>query len=408
MSARLRKSLPSVARNRSRRLLAGVSAIALLTLAACSSSSDGGGTGTTTGSTTSASESATSPTSASVTSSGTASESGTGSETTSPATSSSPAASSTATGPLTKVTADLSFPYAASNWNCIYDYGKSKGFFANHGVDPTFDAVNGSVQLISSVSAGQIDIGISAAVANVIQAVSKGAAVKIIGVQQRDSPNAVISLDSNPIKTPADLAGKRLAYSPTSLSGLSLELLLASNNIPKSSVQVVTLQPTAYATALMSKSIDGFVSYPSSAVPNVTTLGGNAVVMLLRDHGVNPVPADGYIASDKMISEHPDVLKGFLAGAHDTWAYMYAHQDEANNVAEVCAKSHVGIKPELTAAQVKLVLSGNSAQLSQSSFMAVDEKGLSAQIDILKNAGQLDNPLPATQYFTNDLLPAGQ
>lgn len=311
-------------------------------------------------------------------------------------------------GSLANLTVDLSFPYAASQWNCIYDYGKTKGFYARYGVDPKFDAVVGSAALINEVGAGKVDIGVSAAVANVIQGVSQGAPVKLIAVQERNSPNAVISLAGDPINKPSDLVGKRIAYSPTSLNGIAFGLLLKANGIPSSAVKVVGLQPAGYASALESGAIDGYVSYPSSSVPNQEHLGGQPVVMMLRDFGVNPVPADGYITSDAMIKNHAKQVTGFLEGARDTWAYLFAHQDEATQAGAACAKEHVGVVAATSAKQIQLVLQANSEQLRDAKFMSIDPSGIQDQMTMLQQAGQLSNPKPVTDYYTTTLLPADQ
>jgi NitT/TauT family transport system substrate-binding protein len=309
------------------------------------------------------------------------------------------------TSALTSIKVDMSFPYAASQWNCLYDYGKTKGFFAKHGVDPTFDALVGSVALINQVATGAVDIGTSAAIANVIQAVSAGAPVKLVGVQERNSPNAVISLSTKPITRPRDLIGKTIAYSPSSLSGLSLQLLLSTYNLSASQVHVASVLPAAYASALASGTIDGYVSYPSSSVPNTEKLGGKPVVMLLRNFRVNPVPADGYIASDAFISAHPGAVKGFLAGAYDTWAYLAKHPGAATAAGQACASQHVGIDPALAAEQIKLVLEANAKQLKAPDFMSIPLIGLRAQISLLEQANQLSKPQPLSAYYTTALLP---
>jgi NitT/TauT family transport system substrate-binding protein len=307
---------------------------------------------------------------------------------------------------LTAITVNASFPYAAGQYSCLYDYGKAKGFFAKHGVDPTFGDATGSVALISEVAAGKVDFGFSAAASNVMQAVDKGAAVKIIGVQERDAPTAVISSKANPITKPADLKGKKIAYGASTLGGVGLRLLLQQNGMSISDVQVVNVQTTAYASSLKSGAIDGYVSYPSSSFPTLEKLGVQPEQMLLRSFGFNPVPADTYIASDSYIQKNPDVVKGFLAGAHDTWAYMAAHADAPAAAAKNCVGKHVGVSEDQAEKQIKLVLEANADQLKDKNFQQVDTSALQAQIDILNKAGQLPDPKSPDNYFTNAYLPS--
>lgn len=306
---------------------------------------------------------------------------------------------------LVSLTADVSFPYAASSSNCIYDYGKSKGFFAKYGVDPNFDALNGTVTLINEVAAGKVDIGSGAAVSNVIQSVSKGTPVKLVGVRAVHSLNAVISLEQNPIRTPSDLVGKKIAYSPTTLNGLLFKLMLQQNHVDPSSVKVIGLNPTAYASSLQSGTIDGYVSYANSSVPNQEKLGGKPVTMLLSAYNVDPMPSDGYIASDSFINAHPKTVTDFLAGAYYTWDYLYKHQDELAAAGQYCAKERVGVNAALATKQMTLMLQGHADQMKQGNYEPIDAQQMQAQIQLLTSLNQLSNPKPAADYFTNSLLP---
>lgn len=306
---------------------------------------------------------------------------------------------------LASLTVDMSFPFAASSSNCIYDYGKEKGFFAKYGVDPKLDALNGTVTLIDEVAAGKVDIGVGAAVSNVVQSVSKGTPVKLVAVRAVHSLNAVISLENNPITKPSDLVGKKIAYSLTTLNGLLFKVMLEQNHIDPSSVKIVGLNSTAYASALQAGSIDGYVSYSNSSIPNQEKLGGKPVTMLLSAEGVDPTPSDGFIASNSFIQSNPNVITEFLAGARDTWNYLYQHQDELTAAGQYCAKQRVGVNAELATQQMTLMLQGHADQMSLPNYMETDQQELQAQIDQLVSLKQLSNPMPAASYYTNALLP---
>jgi NitT/TauT family transport system substrate-binding protein len=299
----------------------------------------------------------------------------------------------------------MSFPYAASSSNCIYDYGKSKGFFSKYGVDPTFAALNGTVALIDEVGAGKVDIGVGAATSNIIQSVTKGTPVKLVAVRALHSLNAVISLEGNPIRKPSDVVGKKIAYSLTTLNGLLFKIMLQKNDIDPSSVKIVGLNPTAYASALESGSIDGYVSYTNSAVPAQQALGGKPVTLLLSAVGVDPTPSDGYIASDSFIKSNPKAVTGFLQGARDTWTYLFKHQDELTAAGEYCAKAQTGVKAELATQQMTLMLTGHADEIGQSSFMDIDPQSLQSQIQLLVSLQQVSDPKPVADYYTSELLP---
>jgi NitT/TauT family transport system substrate-binding protein len=273
-------------------------------------------------------------------------------------------------------------------------------------VDPTFTAATGSAALIAEVGAGQVDFGFSAATANVLQAVVKGAPVMMIGVQQSKSPTAVISRADKPINTPADLKGKKIAYGANTLGGVGLQVVLKENKISPNDVTVVNVQPTAYVSSLAQGAIDGYVSFSTSAFPSLEAVGVKPVQMPLRDYSFNPVPNDTYIASNSYIAKNPDAVKGFLAGTYDTWKYMAENADTSPaEAAKNCVGKHTGVTESLAAAQITQVLQLAADQLKQPDFMTMKQSDLQAQIDLLEQVGQLSGAGPAKNYYTNDFLP---
>lgn len=310
---------------------------------------------------------------------------------------------------LTKITVDSSFPYAsAPSTNCILDYGKAKGYFAQNGLDPTLNAFSGTVPLIAAVASGHVDFGAGAGVANVIQADAKGAAVKIVGTRLNDSVLSVVSLSKNPINKPSDLIGKKIAYSPATVSGIYFDLFLKKEHINPSQVHIVGVESSAYASALQSGQIDGYVSYGDTSITRQEAVGGDPVIMQLSDYGVALKPSDSYIVSDSTVSSRGPIVAAFLKSVHEAYAYVHQHQATAiPEASEICASAHAGIKVAFAEKQMKLMFQYRTAQFSNPDFMKVDEAGVESQIQALVGAHQLSNPKPATDYFTNQFVPSG-
>ena len=97
--------------------------------------------------------------------------------------------------------------------SALFLVAKSKGYFEQEKLDVTIDAGNGSGNAVNRVASGSYDMGFAdmAALmefsANNPTAPGKPVAVMMV---YNDTPAAVLALKKSGIKTPADLAGKKL------------------------------------------------------------------------------------------------------------------------------------------------------------------------------------------------------
>jgi len=322
--------------------------------------------------------------------------------------SSAPSTSAASSGALTPVKVQLGFKYPVVQWYSIYHLGKDKGFFAKYGVDPQFIEGTGSANSIQVVANGQADLGAAISTSVVMQGVGQGAPVKMVAQETPVSTIAVLSRSDAPIKTPADLAGKKIGYAPGTYSAQLFQALLAANNVDPNSITVVNVPGGAYATSLAQKQVDGYISAPDTNVDTLKSIGVTPVVMNFRDFGVDPKPQEGIVASDQFIQAHPDLVKGFLAGLNDT--IEYAMSDPAK-AAKEAASSGVAAKPESIKADIAesqmlyhLDYLKSGAQAGQSPLKMSDADMQALETLLTKYAG-LASPQPLTSYYTNDFVP---
>ncbi len=92
-----------------------------------------------------------------------------------------------------------------------------KGWYKAAGLDVDIEDGNGSVTTVQLVgSGGNFDVG-HASLSSMMIAKDKGLGVKAIGEFTRKSDIGVIVPVDSPIKTPADLRGKKVIYTAGSL-----------------------------------------------------------------------------------------------------------------------------------------------------------------------------------------------
>jgi ABC-type nitrate/sulfonate/bicarbonate transport system substrate-binding protein len=135
----------------------------------------------------------------------------------------------------------------------------SKGYYTEAGFSKV-DLVSGPVDSADAlVLAGSVTVGLSAPDATARFIVEQGAPLKVIGTTFQKNPFCILSIEEgNPIRTPADLVGKRIGIQAGTNQTIFAGLLKA-NGIDPASVEQVVVQYEP--TPLTEKSVDGFMSF---------------------------------------------------------------------------------------------------------------------------------------------------
>jgi ABC-type nitrate/sulfonate/bicarbonate transport system substrate-binding protein len=193
----------------------------------------------------------------------------------------------------------------------------SNGYYAAEG----FSGVNlmsggPSVQQDAVVASGKAFIGISAPDI-AAAAINAGAEIICIGAQYQKNPFAVVSLASSPIKTPADMAGKKIGVQ--SVNEPVWNAFLKANNIDPSTINKIPAQfdpqPLANGEA------DGWFSFVTNEPNLLKTKGVDTYSLLLNDFGY-PLVSEVYIVGTASLKNERDkvkaVLRADIKGWHDS------------------------------------------------------------------------------------------
>jgi NitT/TauT family transport system substrate-binding protein len=204
---------------------------------------------------------------------------------------------------------------------------QSKGWFHDAGLDVTIADGNGSTQTVQIVGGGSdVDIGF-AALSSMMIARDKGLTVKAIASYARRSDiGLMVPLDSGITKV-ADLKGKRLAHTASSLETPFLDLFLKSGGLVRGDVTLVNLDGAAKLAAYLTGKVDCAFSSIPFFVPAVKAERPSRG-LLFADAGLY-LPSYGLLARDETIASKKDALTRFVSITDAAWAYIAAgHQDE--------------------------------------------------------------------------------
>jgi NitT/TauT family transport system substrate-binding protein len=199
--------------------------------------------------------------------------------------------------------------------SALFLYPAAKGLFSQAGLDVTIDAGNGSGGTVTRVASGSYDMGLAdmAALmefhANNPDAPNKPVAIMMV---YNNTPAAAFALKSSGIKTPADLAGKKLGAPVFDAGRKAWPIFAKANKL--GAVTWVSMDPSLRETMLVRGDIDVITGFSFTSLLNLEARGAKAedIVMLpYAQYGVK-LYGNAIIASPKILKENPEAVKAFL------------------------------------------------------------------------------------------------
>ena len=203
---------------------------------------------------------------------------------------------------------------------------KQLGYFTQQGLDVTIQPGGPSIDGVAIVASGKYELGQVSSSPSLMLAASQDLPVKCFATGLQQHPYTFFSLKKKPVHSAKDMVGKKVGIQATGV--ILLRALLAKNNVPESSVEIVTIG------ADMSPVLTGQVDVVTGWQTNVTALkplGPDRVDLRLWDAGVR-LYALPYYATAKTIQTRPDVLQKFLRATARGYAYTNANREAATDL----------------------------------------------------------------------------
>ncbi|MGP8306948.1 ABC transporter substrate-binding protein [Vibrio sp. YIC-376] len=209
--------------------------------------------------------------------------------------------------------------------------GVQQGFFAEEDLDVTILGGKGSTDAITKVATGTADIGYADIVALMVAKANDNVPVKAIYSLFNKAPYAFFVLDDSGVKSVKDVSGKTIVTSPFTSANVFLPIMLKKNGIDENSVKVLKADPGALNPMLITGQSDVMISWMTDRVKNTEQAeqaGKKLNVLPWYDAGLEFYSAS-VIASDKFMSENPDVVKRFVKAYVKAVEYTWAHPEES-------------------------------------------------------------------------------
>lgn len=275
---------------------------------------------------------------------------------------------------------------------------QDQGYFAEEGLKVSLGPGSGAQGALAAVEQGQETATFAPAVFG-LQAVSKGLKVKIIALYHPGTPMAFISHPGNPINSPKDLEGKKLAHSVGDTASDFLPVFCQANKIDCSKITMVSMNFKAIMPSFLAKEVDATAAYRTNDIPVLEAKGVKLVVLDLPKHGLS-VPGGSLITSDKQIAEKPKALKGLLRALGR--GYRFAQKDPA--AAAKIMKKHwdTTLSDDVVTEQVKQTVDA-VPDYGGKPVGWIDSDVFGESLQQIKDAGKIETILPLDAYYTNGL-----
>nr|CEL18844.1 ABC-type nitrate/sulfonate/bicarbonate transport systems periplasmic components-like protein [Kibdelosporangium sp. MJ126-NF4]CTQ95352.1 ABC-type nitrate/sulfonate/bicarbonate transport systems periplasmic components-like protein [Kibdelosporangium sp. MJ126-NF4] len=205
-----------------------------------------------------------------------------------------------------------------------------KGYFKDEGVEVELKTIQGGAAAIPGLVNGELDVTFSNWV-SFLAAQAKGVAdLKLVADGYRGRPDMflVVATPDSAVKTPADLAGKRVAVNTrANVVELAVRAGLKAKGVDANTVQFTEMPFPDMQAALQRKDVDAALLVEPFLTRAMQQIGAVPVLDTLTGDAAD-LPIGGYATSVKFAQANPKTIDAFRRA-------LVKAQRDAGNKAEV-------------------------------------------------------------------------
>ena len=214
-----------------------------------------------------------------------------------------------------------------------YYWAQDKGYFAAEKLDVTIDQGEGSAVTVTRVMSGAYDAGFGDANA-VIQAAAQkpGTAPVLVFMIYSKAPFALLTKASSPVRTVADLKGRKLGAPAGGASIKLFPALARKNNLDPAAVNVTNMAPNLQEQMLLQDQVDAVAIFTATSYMNLVALKRDPDKdfrwIYYADGGLD-LYSNGVMVSAALAKAKPEAVRGLVRAIAKAMREVVANPDAA-------------------------------------------------------------------------------
>ncbi|WP_170216481.1 ABC transporter substrate-binding protein [Allostella humosa] len=248
---------------------------------------------------------------------------------------------------LSKVTVQLALEPAGTT--AALFLAEAKGWNREAGFEADIKDGRGSMASIQLVAAGQMDIGTGGLGAMAV-AKGKGAPlISIAGLSRRTDLGVLVDANG-PIRTVADLRGKRVLLFAASPWVPFLDSFLKNGGLTRNDLTIVFLDAGAFNAAYAAGQADAVMSIGPYVLPVIGDRRPSRVIDA-AEYGVSS-PGTGLYVREEMVQKSPELLGRFVKNQIRAWDHIFAGNADEAVAAIMKARPNAKLNPDILKGQI--------------------------------------------------------
>ena len=217
------------------------------------------------------------------------------------------------------------------DWFVNPDHGpvivaQEKGYFAEQNLEVEIIAPADPSDPPKMVAAGQADLAISYQPQLHLQ-IHEGLPLQRVGTLVATPLNCLLALEDGPIKTPADLKGKKVGFSVGGVEEAILAAILAKYELTLDDIELINVN-WSLSPSLMSKQVDAVIGAFRNFELNQMDIEGVAgKCFFVEEEGLPSYDELIYVANTDTMDK--DMIARFLAATEKATQYIVNHPQDS-------------------------------------------------------------------------------
>jgi len=286
-----------------------------------------------------------------------------------------------------------------TNWFAQPEHGGQyaalqKGYYKDAGLEMTIQSGGPGISATQIVASGKADFGMGQG-DEILFARQNGIPLVAVMAIFQKNPQALLFHKGQPIKNFSDLNGRKVYVG----SGVAYwEYIKKAYKLDK----VEELKYTGQLTNFISDPTSVTQSYVTSEPFALQQQGIDTDYLLNADSGYSPY-GNVLFTTEKMIKEHPDVVKAYVEASIKGWEYYKDNYPEINQVIKEKNPDTPLDKMEFSAKAMSPFVYGDDASTKGVGYMTQNrwESLMKQLVDI----GLLKSEIDVTKVFTTEFIP---